>query len=132
MIMWPDVLKIAEKLKSSKSVQLAIISNHCSFWFNAIRHKYPEIFKIFDQVVIVSCDAHCAKPDLSIYQFALEKARKQANKPTLSPTNCLLIDDKTRNTETAEKFGFKTIVFNAEKQPASDLENSLVKFGLKF
>jgi len=130
MILWQDVLSIADKLKRKGTVRLAIISNHCKFWFGAIRQKYPEMFKIFDELVIVSCDVHFAKPEQSIYKLALEKARIQSNNQYLSASECLLIDDKTRNTKTAEEFGFKTIVFNAEKQSPGDLLIELEKFKL--
>jgi HAD superfamily hydrolase (TIGR01509 family) len=130
MILFEEILNIAAKLKQNGHM-LAIVSNHVDFWFNEIRRKYPQMFKIFDGVVVVSCYSHCAKPDLSIYQFTLEELKKKTGHNHLTPQNCIFIDDKTRNTKTAEEFGFKTITFNAEKQTASELINAFKKFGVE-
>ena len=65
--------------------------------------READIYKYFDGGV-ASCEVGCEKPDLEIYRILLQKYN-------LKPTNCVFIDDKVDNIETAKKIGIRGIVF---------------------
>jgi small GTP-binding protein len=76
--------------------------------------KLEEIYKYFDGGV-ASCDIDYKKPDKLIYKALLKKYDLKAQ-------NCLFIDDKPENVETARKLGMRGIVF---KNGTTDLEREL-------
>lgn len=73
--------------------------------------KLSEIYKYFDGGM-ASCDIDYKKPDKLIYKTLLKKY-------SLKAQNCLFIDDRPENLETARKLGMRTIVF---KNGTTDLE----------
>eukprot|EP00871_Galdieria_phlegrea_P004555 jgi/Galph1/50/GphlegSOOS_G4799.1 len=82
-------------------IQLHILSN------------YPPLYKLIEQKLqvsrylpwtFISCDIGIRKPDLKIYQYALEKLQ-------VSPEHCLFIDDRQVNCDAARKLGLHTIQF---------------------
>lgn len=92
--------------------KLAIISNNSREWSKYIREKY-DILDLFDEVIF-SAEVGLKKPDPHIYELALEKLKSL-------PEKCLFIDDKKRNTDVAEKLGFKTIIFDSVYQLKREL-----------
>lgn len=66
------------------------------------------LYKQFD-VVVVSCDVGVRKPNPKIYKILLKKL----NLPT---KKCLFIDNQKWNLISAEKLGFRTILFKDNKQ----------------
>lgn len=82
--------------------KLAILSNHAKEWSEYMQQKF-DLFKSFDSIIF-SCDVGFRKPDPKIYKIALEQLQCEAKE-------CVLIDDKKRNTDAAEKLGIKGIVF---------------------
>ena len=75
---------------------------------------------IFDDYVL-SFEAGYMKPDLRIFQIALERAKARAGE-------CVFIDDLEENIEAAAKMGIHTIHFKAQ----TDLKTELCKLGLSF
>lgn len=98
--------------------KLAILSNHAKEWSEYMRKKF-DLFQSFDPIIF-SCDVGLRKPDLEIYEIALDKLE-------CKPEECVFIDDKKRNTEGAERLGIKGIVF----ERASRLIENLVNLGVK-
>jgi small GTP-binding protein len=72
--------------------------------------READIYKYFDGGV-ASCEVGCEKPDLEIYRNLLDKYNLKA-------TNCVFIDDKIMNVESAKKLGIRGIVF---KEGETDL-----------
>jgi putative hydrolase of the HAD superfamily len=107
--------------------KLAILSNHAKEWSEYMRQKF-DLFKSFDQIIF-SCDVGLRKPDPRTYEIALEKLKCDAEGRTirLAPEECILVDDKKRNTDAAEKLGIKGMVF----EKASKLIEDLSKLGVR-
>lgn len=107
-----DVLEIAKKLKEDYTT--AIISNHIEDWFNYLRKEY-RLDEIFEKI-ITSFDTGFAKPQKEIFLKALDILK-------IKPDDCIFIDDKEKNTKTAQDIGFKTILFSND----IDLRNEIQK-----
>jgi epoxide hydrolase-like predicted phosphatase len=92
--------------------KLVILSNHAKEWSEYMKRKF-DLFKSFDSIIF-SCDVGFRKPDPQIYEIALEQLQCDAKE-------CVLIDDKKRNTDAAEKLGIKGIVFEQTSKLIQDL-----------
>lgn len=74
-----------------------------------LKAKFPEIFKdIPDDHIIFSYEAHCAKPDKEIYDFAAQKAGLDCKK-TEDREKCILIDDGEENIKGIRNWGGKGV-----------------------
>ncbi|MFQ6003393.1 MAG: HAD family hydrolase [Candidatus Zixiibacteriota bacterium] len=98
--------------------KLAILSNHAKEWSEYMKQKF-DLFQSFDQMIF-SCDVGFRKPDPRIYETALNKLK-------CDPEECILIDDKKRNTDAAEKLGIKGIIFEGSLKLLEDLSKLNVK-----
>jgi len=92
-------VEILPLLKSQ--YKLTVLSNHSREWSEFMREEF-DFFNYFDQIII-SCDVGLRKPDPRIYQLTVKRLESK-------PEECLFIDDKKRNTDSAQKAGIKTIV----------------------
>jgi putative hydrolase of the HAD superfamily len=118
----------AATIRSMKNrYKLAILSNHAKEWSEYMKQKF-DLFQSFNPIIF-SCDVGLRKPDLKIYEITLEKLKGDVQGPTVrfTPEECILVDDKKRNTDAAEKLGIKGIVFEG----SSKLLEELGRFGVK-
>ncbi len=113
----PPVLNILKKLKSH--CRLVLLSNTDVMRFSFIREKFPEV--LFFDAYVLSYEVGHMKPDHRIYSVALKKAEAKAEE-------CLFIDDREENIETALSLGFQAIHFG----PQTHLETCFREYGLSF
>jgi putative hydrolase of the HAD superfamily len=59
-------------------------------------------------VVVVSCEVGCCKPDPAIYQICLERLQTPADQT-------LFVDDRVENLQAAEALGFQTLRFTGDE-----------------
>jgi putative hydrolase of the HAD superfamily len=62
-------------------------------------------------VVIVSCEVGCCKPDPAIYQLCLEQLGEPA-------AQTLFVDDRAENLQAAESIGLQTLQFTGDESVA--------------
>ncbi len=95
-----NFMQIARRLKNGYN--LAVLSNDVSEWSAYLREKFA-----IDDVIefsIISGDVKCRKPDIEIYQLAVNKAKVNA-------ADCVFIDDRDKNLIPAMDLGMKVIRF---------------------
>ena len=93
------------------------LSNWPAGKFAIVRPKF-EFLEWFDDIVI-SGEIRIAKPDARIFAYLLERAGKVASQ-------CLFIDDSSKNIATASQLGFQTVLFESGEK----LREALVERGL--
>jgi epoxide hydrolase-like predicted phosphatase len=101
----PDILAFVDKAKNN-GIKVAILSNVIEPTYNAILNA--GYYDRFDDV-IASCKIGFAKPDIEIYQIALEKLNTTAEQ-------AVFIDDKQSSLDPATKMGFITILAQNPQQ----------------
>lgn len=72
-----------------------------------LRQKFP-FFDLADGMVL-SYQERCIKPDPKIFQILLDRYQ-------LEPEECLFLDDKQNNVDTAKSCGMQAIVFTSAAQ----------------
>ncbi len=97
-----DAEFIPVALEVHTKYQIAVLSNDLSDWSSFLRAKY-NLNSLFD-VVVISGDEGCRKPDRRIFEVLLQKLGDSAK-------NCLFIDDKRINLATALEYGLTTVQF---------------------
>ena len=80
----------------------AILSNGVPAVINRVRHHRP-LADYFD-VVVVSCEVGCTKPDSRIYEICLAQLGTRAEAT-------LFVDDRLENLEGAARLGIRTLHF---------------------
>lgn len=85
----------------SKKYCIGLLSNDISQWSAYLRNKFSIDF--FD-VVIISSDVYCRKPDPPIFAHFLKNAKAYTEE-------CIFIDDRIRNLIAAQSIGMRTIHF---------------------
>jgi len=90
-----------------------LLSNFAKEWFKYLCWRYG-LEKSFD-VTFISGYTGLKKPSAESYRQVTEFFG-------VKPEECLLIDDKERNTRAAEEFGMKTILFKNARQLTSELK----------
>jgi len=95
--------QILGQLKS-RSYELGIISNHAKEWVSKL--MVVDSFGDYFDHATFSCDddVKMGKPDQKIFQIALTKTQR-------SPYQCLFIDDKLANAESARALGMGAAVY---------------------
>lgn len=109
-----NFIKVAKQLE--KNYNLAVLSNDVSEWSTYLRKKHG-----IDDIVkfsIISGDVKCRKPDIRIYQKAIDQANAE-------PGDCLFIDDRDKNLIPALTQGMKIIKFTRDND--KDVLNSVTK-----
>lgn len=85
-----------------------LLSNDVKEWSKYLFKKYG-LHKYFKES-IVSGEIHMRKPETGIFRYAI-------NHMQYSPNNCMLIDNSTKNLDTAQKItGINTILFNRDNE----------------
>ncbi|MFA4887348.1 MAG: HAD family phosphatase [Candidatus Nanoarchaeia archaeon] len=95
-----ETFELAERLK--KNYKVALISNTILEWFTYWKKKY-DLEDVFD-AIFVSYELKVAKPGKEIFLIALKKLKVKAEE-------CVFIDDKLENLETAKELGMEIIQF---------------------
>lgn len=105
---------VLELVKNAKSqgLRVAVLTNIIKPVYDIINQSGQ--YGLFDDV-IASCEVGLAKPQIEIYELALERIG-------VSAQQSIFIDDKTTNIEAANKMGFKTILAQNPNQIIHDLE----------
>jgi len=111
------VLEIMKRLKIHN--KMVLLSNTDVMRFGFIREKFPEVM-LFDEYVL-SFEVGFMKPHPRIYREALEKAGTKAEE-------CVFIDDREENVQSAEKLGIRGVLFKLQM----NLEAILKGMGLSF
>lgn len=96
----------------SKQYFLATLINEGSEWAN---YKLDVSgFRKFFKENFISADLKVAKPNFEIYKIALDRLN-------VKPEECIFIDDKKKNCESANKLGINTIIFENPSQLKKEL-----------
>lgn len=113
MTMWPkEVIYFPEMLTFMKDMHqkgyhmFALSNTEMRFANYLMRTDYGKYF----EGEVFSATEKLMKPDQKIYQVLL-------NRYDLIPDECLFIDDRPENTETAQKLGMHDFTFNIKKLP---------------
>lgn len=93
-------IKLVEKCKRLGH-KVYLMSNMDSEFVTLLKDKYPDIFNLFDGIII-SADVKKLKPYKDIYTHAL-------NAYNINPTTCYLIDDQEENIHGAHRHGITGI-----------------------
>lgn len=99
----------------SRGYAVALLSNVVPHTDQMLRHHHA--LEIFDQVVL-STQAKFAKPDRGIYELMLKKL-------SLTPVECLFIDDQQRMLDPAAKLGMRTILAQDPDTTIKEIEHEL-------
>jgi glucose-1-phosphatase len=112
-IFWrnPEVCDLIPKLKPRYRVVLA--SNTVDAHFRRYLADYADIFVHFNHLV-ASHHAQSRKPHMEFFDYAHQFALAE-------PDECLFVDDMPVNIETAERFGWKGIIYRPEGTLADKL-----------
>lgn len=81
---------------------LGIISNHSAEWYQALKEKF--YFGDLFSVEAVSGIVHARKPDLKIFQYALDRAQVKGEE-------ALYVDDAEKHFEGARSLDMRTILY---------------------
>lgn len=92
----------------SKHYRLALLSNDLSEWSRYLREKF-DLNHFFD-LIIVSGDVKIKKPDPQIFRLILNELRQPASE-------CIYIDDRRKNLDSAQSLGIEPILFNSRNVP---------------
>jgi putative hydrolase of the HAD superfamily len=115
----PDSLPLMARIAQAGKVFLATLNNE-SRELNLHRIETFGLRQYF-AVFFSSCYLGVSKPHAEIYQLALDLSQRQ-------PGECVFIDDRSLNLESARRLGLHTIQFLNAAQMESDLRT----LGLEF
>ena len=101
----PEVWDMAAAFKAGGG-RTAILSNGVPEIMGRLRTERP-LADFFD-VIVVSYEVGCAKPDPAIYQICLDKLHVPA-------TSALFVDDRVENLEAASRLGIQTLHFTGDE-----------------
>jgi putative hydrolase of the HAD superfamily len=90
-------------------VKTAILSNGVPEIMERVRLERM-LGATFD-VVVVSCEVGCAKPDPEIYRLTLSQL-------DAAPEHAVFVDDRTENIDAARQLGLRTVHFSGEERMA--------------
>jgi HAD superfamily hydrolase (TIGR01549 family) len=103
-------------------IKVVILSNWDKASFDLVRQKFNNLFDLIgDENIVVSGHVGLMKPDVSIYQYTL-------NKYHLSPEQCFFVDDTKENVNVAKSCGIKSV----RHKDWSKTESKLKKLGLSY
>jgi len=108
----PDSLALIARIAKAGKVFLATLNNE-SRELNLHRIETFGLRQYFS-VFFSSCYLGVSKPKPQIYQLALDLSQRQ-------PEECVFIDDRSLNLESARRMGLHTIQFLNAEQVESDL-----------
>jgi len=90
----------------SRNYSLAILSNDVKEWSNYLRTKF-DLNRLF-KIIIISGEVGYRKPDKRIYNILLDRIQSP-------PSDCVFIDDRSKNLRPGSEIGTKTIRFAREE-----------------
>jgi len=124
-----DTLNVAKKLKES-GYTVGILSNHSSPWFRemAARFHFDDIFD--PDLIIISCDHGCAKPDARFYRVLIDKAKAKFGSKQSPTPRIIFLDDKQANVNAARECGLDAFQFASKKSAGDDLMSILREKGV--
>ena len=100
----PDVWEIARAFKAAGG-RTAILSNGVPEIMGRLQRE-RSLAEFFD-VIVVSYEVGCAKPDPEIYRICLERLEVPAS-------NTLFVDDRRENLDAARTLGLQTLHFTGD------------------
>jgi putative hydrolase of the HAD superfamily len=106
-------LRILQDLRASREIQLAILNNEARE-LNDYRIE-SFLLKEYFSAFFSSCYLGLRKPNVEIYKLALKITQRE-------PSECVMIDDRGLNLETAKELGMHTIQVKSFAHMKSDLE----------
>lgn len=112
-----ETFNLVTRLK--KRYRVVLITNTLREWFGFWKDRFS-LDEVFD-VILTSFEEKVAKNGKEIYLVALRRLK-------VKPEECVFVDDKEENLETARKLGMNVILF---KNPGQ-LERELKKLSLEF
>jgi len=120
--LYKPITKNIKLLKKCKKLGLKtyLLSNMDTQLIELLQAKHPEIFGLFDGIVI-SADVKMMKPHTNIYAHAL-------NEFGLNPYESCFIDDEQMNVAGAQQSGITAIQFDGEKP--KETRKQLVAIGV--
>ena len=104
------MLEYARQLKNKYSV--GIITDNSTERMNVIMEQNKG-FNIFD-TIIISEDVKCTKEGTEIFEITTQRANVNAEE-------CIFIDNKQKNVDTAKKVGFIGVYFDDKKRDYDNL-----------
>ena len=104
---------------SQAGIPIGILSNTCQAHWEFVVREYPVLTGPFSEAVL-SFEVQSMKPDLKIYQAAIEQAGTE-------PNRIFFMDDKPENVDGAIEAGIHAVQF----QSASELTRQLAEIGLR-
>jgi putative hydrolase of the HAD superfamily len=116
---FPESLALIARVAKAGKVFLATLNNE-SRELNLHRIETFGLRQYFS-VFFTSCYLGVSKPHREIYQLALDLSQRQ-------PDECVFIDDRALNVESARHVGLNTIQFQNAKQVEDDLRTLGVEF----
>lgn len=108
-----ETVEILRQLKENGSYKIYALTNWSAETFPIALERY-DFLHWFDGRV-VSGEEKMRKPNPLFYQLLLDRYQLKAKET-------LFIDDSVRNTNAAEKFGIKTVVFQSPQQLRENLK----------
>ncbi len=117
---FPESRAILSALAQTRKYLLATINNEPRE-LNIRRIDQFNLRREFE-AFFSSCFVHIRKPDEAIYRLALEVTQRR-------PEECLFIDDRALNLESARQMGMRTIHFENAAQLRQDLQANGVTVG---
>jgi len=100
---YSEFVEVAKTLLNNYS--LAILSNDVKKWSNYLRTKF-DLSRLF-KIIIISGEVGYRKPDKRIYNILLDRVKSP-------PSDCVFVDDRSKNLHTGSEMGIKTIKFVRE------------------
>ncbi len=94
-----EMVAFARQCKQ-KNHRLYVLSNWDAESFELLTKKYPDLFELFDGIVI-SGQVHKMKPEADIFSLITEKVPAH---------NCIFIDDQQENIDAAHRAGMHAIL----------------------
>ena len=91
-----------------------VLSNFGRHCFGLVREEFLDFLDIVDGAVI-SYEVHQVKPGWEIYESLLRKYKLKAEE-------CVFLDDREDNLETAQKLGLQVILYRNREQAKRELE----------
>jgi epoxide hydrolase-like predicted phosphatase len=110
------VYQLAEQLRK-QGIKTGILSN--VFQFNADLLRKAGLYDGFDPLVL-SCEVNAAKPDIEIYELAIQKAG-------VKPSEIIFVDDQEKCWPPAEKLGMKIVKATSPNQIVGEVKEIILK-----
>jgi epoxide hydrolase-like predicted phosphatase len=112
-----EIVSLIKRLKNG--YEIFSLTNHAREFFDFLDRKHG-LNGMFDRI-FKSYETGLAKPDPRFFEYMLKETG-------MKPEECVFVDDREENVETARKLGMRAILY----ENAKILETELRKIGLIF